>query len=377
MPSIDDTDGPGRPGGGARRRAPARSGRWRRDDRQRWSIVGSGPAGLTAAIYAARADLAPDRHRRHHARRPADDHLDVENYPGFPEGIQGPALMARMREQAIRFGSRVIDIDVDAVDLSAAPVPAVDRSGTTYTADAVILATGASALWLGLDSETRCAGAASRPAPRATASSSRAKVAVVGGGDTALEETHVPDALRARGRPHPSTRQPPGQPDHAEPRVRPSQGVVPLGHRGHRGARAGRITGLRLRNVDTAEEATEPFGGLFVAIGHKPNTGVFRDWLPVDEKGYLVVHDHTRTPIEGVFIAGDVHDHRYRQAVTAAGGRLHGRHRCGTLARGAGRHGPHERRRGRPDGGSLIAERPRGRSRTCGPRMRPMTGMGA
>ena len=227
--------------------------------------------------------------------------------------------MARMREQAIRFGSRVIDTDVDAVDLSERPFR-VTASGTTYTADALILATGASAMWLGLESESAMRGRGVSACATCDGFFFRdAKVAVVGGGDSALEETlfltkfasevvliHRRDSLRGsrimQNRAF----------DHPKVSFRWGTEVTEvLGKR--------RITGLRLRNVDTGEEAIESFGGLFVAIGHKPNTGIFREWLPVDEKGYLVVHDHTRTPIEGVFVAGDVHDHRYRQAVTAAG----------------------------------------------------------
>ena len=282
-------------------------------------IIGSGPAGLTAAIYAARADLAPIVIAGVTPGGQLMITSDVENYPGFPEGIDGPTLMGRMREQATRFGSRVIDADVDRVDLSERPFR-VSSSGTTYTADALILATGASAMWLGLETETAMRGRGVSACATCDGFFFRdTKVAVVGGGDSALEEAlfltkfakevvliHRRDSLRGsrimQNRAF----------DHPRISFRWDTEVTEV-------LGTDRITGLRLRNVRTGEETTEAFGGLFVAIGHKPNTAIFRDWLPVDEKGYLVVHDHTRTPIEGVFVAGDVHDHRYRQAVTAAG----------------------------------------------------------
>jgi thioredoxin reductase (NADPH) len=282
-------------------------------------IIGSGPAGLTAAIYAARADLAPIVIAGVTPGGQLMITSDVENYPGFPEGIDGPTLMARMREQAVRFGSRVLDTDVEGVDLSERPFR-VTASGTTYTADALIIATGASAIWLGLESESALRGRGVSACATCDGFFFRdAKVAVIGGGDSALEEAlfltrfasevvliHRRDSLRAsrimQNRAF----------DHPRVSFRWDTEVIEV-------LGADRITGLRLRNVRTGEETTEAFGGMFVAIGHQPNTSVFRDWLPVDGKGYLVVHDRTRTPIEGVFVAGDVHDHRYRQAVTAAG----------------------------------------------------------
>ena len=297
-------------------RAPARGA----DDRHaRVIVIGSGPAGLTAAIYAARADLAPIVIAGYTPGGQLMITSEVENYPGFPDGIDGPELMSRMRDQAVRFGSRVVDVDVESVDLSERPFR-VTASGTTYTADALILATGASAMWLGLESETAMRGRGVSACATCDGFFFRdAKVAVVGGGDSALEEAlfltkfarevviiHRRDHLRGsrimqnRAFEHPKIS------------FRWDTEVVEvLGD--------DRITGLRLRDARTGEESVEEFGGLFVAIGHKPNTDIFRGWLPVDEKGYLVVHDKTRTPIEGVFVAGDVHDHRYRQAVTAAG----------------------------------------------------------
>jgi thioredoxin reductase (NADPH) len=317
-----DGDDPG-DGDGARPAValPTRGGRGSGgDDRHaKVLIIGSGPAGLTAAIYAARADLAPIVIAGVTPGGQLMITSDVENYPGFPEGIDGPGLMARMRDQAIRFGSRVIDTDVDSVDLSARPFH-VRTSGLTYTADALIIATGASAIWLGLESESAMRGRGVSACATCDGFFFRdAKVAVVGGGDSAIEEAlfltrfasevvviHRRESLRAsrimQNRAF----------DHPRISFRWHTEVVEV-------LGADRITGLRLRNVQTGAETVEEFGGLFVAIGHEPNTAIFRDWLPVDEKGYLAVHDHTRTTVEGVFIAGDVHDHRYRQAVTAAG----------------------------------------------------------
>jgi thioredoxin reductase (NADPH) len=289
------------------------------DAHARVVIVGSGPAGLTAAIYAARADLAPIVIAGFVPGGQLMITSDVENYPGFPEGIQGPELMDRMRQQAERFGARMKDVDVEAVDLSERPFR-ITAGGTTYTADALILATGASAIWLDLEAETRLRGRGVSACATCDGFFFRdRKVAVVGGGDSALEEAlfltkfadhivlvHRRDQLRGsrimqnRALNHPKIS------------LRWNKEVVDvLGD--------DRVTGLRLRDTVTGEESEEQVDGLFVAIGHKPNTDVFRDWLEVDAKGYLVIHDETLTAVEGVFVAGDVHDHRYRQAVTAAG----------------------------------------------------------
>ncbi|CAN5802725.1 thioredoxin-disulfide reductase [soil metagenome] len=289
------------------------------DAHARVVIVGSGPAGLTAAIYAARADLVPIVIAGVVPGGQLMITSDVENYPGFPEGIQGPELMDRMRQQAERFGARMKDVDVEAVDLSERPFR-ITAGGTTYTADALILATGASAIWLDLDAETRLRGRGVSACATCDGFFFRdRKVAVVGGGDSALEEAlfltkfadhivlvHRRDQLRGsrimqnRALNHPKIS------------LRWNKEVVDvLGD--------DRVTGLRLRDTVTGEESEEQVDGLFVAIGHKPNTDVFRAWLEVDAKGYLVIHDETLTAVEGVFVAGDVHDHRYRQAVTAAG----------------------------------------------------------
>ena len=281
-------------------------------------IVGSGPAGLTAAIYAARANLKPIVLA---GSAPGGQLMltsDVENYPGFPDGVQGPELMNKMRDQAIRFGTRMVDVDVDKVDLSGRPFRLWAR-GTEYRADSVVVATGASALWLGLDSETRLRGRGVSACATCDGFFFRDReIAVVGGGDTAFEEAtyltrfatkvhllHRRDTFRAskimidRAREHPKIE------------IHPNTAVDEvLGD--------AKVEGLRLRDTATGDTTELGVQGLFVAIGYRPNTEAFRDWLEVGEDGYLVIHDETRSKIDGVFIAGDVHDHRYRQAVTAA-----------------------------------------------------------
>jgi thioredoxin reductase (NADPH) len=282
-------------------------------------IVGSGPAGLTAAIYAARANLAPIVIGGYAPGGQLMITSDVENYPGFPDGVQGPELMQKFREQADRFGTRLVDVDVEKVDLSGRPFR-LWAEGREYTADSVIVATGASALWLGLDNETRLRGRGVSACATCDGFFFRGKkVAVVGGGDTALEEAtfltrfasevvllHRRDQLRGSKIMQQRTL--------ANPKISVQWNTEVADVLGDEV-----ISGLRLRDTGTGDEREEEVQGLFIAIGYRPNTEVFRDWLEVDDKGYLVVTDHTRSKIEGVFVAGDVHDHRYRQAVTAAG----------------------------------------------------------
>ena len=282
-------------------------------------IIGSGPAGLTAAIYAARANLEPTVIGGYVPGGQLMITSDVENYPGFTDGIQGPELMELFRKQAARFGTRFVDADVDRVDFSERPFR-LWAGGAEHRAQSVIVATGASALWLGLESETRLRGRGVSACATCDGFFFRGKhVAVVGGGDTALEEAtfltrfasqvtliHRREQFRGskimqdRALAHPKID------------VRWNTEIAEvLGE--------DVVSGLRLRDARTGKEHEEPFDGLFVAIGYRPNTEVFRDWLEVDERGYLVVHDETGSKVEGVFVAGDAHDHRYRQAVTAAG----------------------------------------------------------
>ena len=282
-------------------------------------IIGSGPAGLTAAIYAARANLEPIVLAGSTPGGQLMITSDVENYPGFPDGIQGPELMAAFREQAARFGSRIVDVDIDRVDFASRPFRVWAR-GIEYRGDAVIVATGASALWLGLDNETRLRGRGVSACATCDGFFFRDKeIAVVGGGDTALEEAifltrfatkvhllHRRDTLRGSRIMIDRAFSNPRIEVHLNTAI---DDVLGEAH----------VEGLRLRSTTGGEQRELALDGLFVAIGYKPNTDLFRDILDVDELGYLTVRDETGSRIEGVFIAGDVHDHRYRQAITAAG----------------------------------------------------------
>ena len=281
-------------------------------------IIGSGPAGLTAAIYAARANLEPIVLAGSAPGGQLMITSDVENYPGFPDGIQGPELMASFRAQAERFGTQIVDVDIDRVDFSTRPFRIWAR-GTEYRADSVIVATGASALWLGLESETRLRGRGVSACATCDGFFFRDKeIAVVGGGDTALEEAtfltrfaskvhllHRRDAFR-------------GSKIMIDRAVANPKIAIRLNTAVDEVLGDAKVSGLRLRDTQTGETDEVDMQGLFIAIGYRPNTDAFRDWLEVDDKGYLVVHDETGSKVDGVFIAGDVHDHRYRQAVTAA-----------------------------------------------------------
>ncbi len=286
-------------------------------------ILGSGPAGLTAAIYAARAALEPVVIGGYAPGGQLMLTSEVENFPGFPEGIDGPELMAKMRAQAERFGSIMVDQDVDRVDLSAQP-HRVWSAGREFRAEAVIIATGASALWLGLESETRLRGRGVSACATCDGFFFKGQeVVVVGGGDTALEEAlfltrfatkvhlvHRRETFRAskimisRVEAHPLIQL------HMNREV-----IEVLGEKS--------TEAVMLRDTTpgaTGAQERLAAGGLFVAIGYKPNTAMLGGALPVDAAGYLQLESETSaSQIDGVFIAGDVHDHRYRQAVTAAG----------------------------------------------------------
>ena len=282
-------------------------------------IIGSGPAGLTAAIYAARANMEPVVVA---GSAPGGQLMltsEVENYPGFPEGIDGPELMKRFRDQAERFGTRFFDLDVDRMDLSGRPFRAWAR-GMEFVGQTVILATGASALWLNIESEQRLRGRGVSACATCDGFFFRGReIAVVGGGDSAMEEAnyltrfaskvhllHRRDAFRASKIMIDRT--------YGHPKIEVHTNVEVAEVLGDE-----KVEGLRLRDARDGSEQTLPLDGLFIAIGHRPNTEVFRDWLETDEKGYLLPHEHTASRISGVFIAGDVADHRYRQAITAAG----------------------------------------------------------
>ena len=287
--------------------------------RRKVLIIGSGPAGLTAALYAARANLEPLVIAGNVPLGQLMITSDVENYPGFPQGIQGPELMQLFREQAERFGATLVDRDATRVDFGQRPF-GVWVGDTEYRADSVIVATGASALWLGLPSEEAFRGRGVSACATCDGFFFREReIAVVGGGDTALEEAlfltrfaskvtmlvrrdsfRGSKIMQERALAHPKID------------VRWNTEVAEV-------TGDSTVGGLRLRDTRDGTESTLDVQGLFVAIGYKPNTELFIGQLELDERGYLKVVDETGSGIEGVFVAGDVHDHRYRQAVTAAG----------------------------------------------------------
>ena len=294
-------------------------------------IVGSGPAGLTAAIYTGRANLEPlliEGEPSSTSDQPGGQLMlttDVENFPGFPDGVMGPELMGNFRAQAVRFGTEIITAKVSSVDLSARPfgiwVGDPDAAEPTYRARAVIVATGASALMLGLESEQRLLGHGLSTCATCDGFFFRDQdIAVIGGGDSALEEAmfltrfgrsvtvvHRRKELRASKIMQDRA--------FANDKIRFLWDTVVEDIVGDT-----QVQALRIRNVVTDEVDELPVGGVFVAIGHRPNTDLFRDQLPLKDNGYLITEDGTsRTAVEGVFACGDVQDDWYRQAITAAG----------------------------------------------------------
>ena len=284
-------------------------------------IIGSGPAGLTAALYAARADLNPIVFEGVMAGGQLMITTDVENYPGFPDGILGPELMDQFRKQTAKFGTRLHQVDVTEVDFSVRPFR-INVGADEYTADAVIIATGATAIWLGIPGEEKLTGKGVSACATCDGFFFRDQdLIVVGGGDTAMEEAlfltkfaskvivvHRRDELRAskimaaRAEAHPKIE------------MRWNSIVTEI-HGDDL------VSGATLEDTVTGETSEIPIDGVFIAIGHKPTTDLFVDKLDLDENGYLIIADGvgTRTSVEGVFAAGDVVDHVYRQAVTAAG----------------------------------------------------------
>lgn len=293
-------------------------------DHHRVIILGSGPAGLTAAIYASRADLHPLVVSGNEPGGQLTLTTDVDNYPGYPEGIQGPAMMEQFRAQAERFNTQFHTGQVESVDLSERPFHLrLESQSRELSCDALIVATGASARWLGLESETALRGRGVSACATCDGFFFREReVAVVGGGDTAMEEAlfltkfaskvyiiHRRDALRAS--------------QFMQRRAFKNEKISFIWDNvvdDVLAVNGDAVSGLQLRNLKSGSTRELPVGGVFIAIGHTPNTKVFREQLDMDELGYIaVLPGSTHTSVDGVFACGDAGDKNYRQAVTAAG----------------------------------------------------------
>jgi thioredoxin reductase (NADPH) len=287
-------------------------------------ILGSGPAGLTAAIYTARASLEPVLV---HGIQPGGQMTittDVENYPGFAEVVQGPWLMEQMQKQAEAVGTGFFHDTVVSVDLSKRPFVCAGDSGTTYTGDSLIVSTGAVARWLGLESEERFMGFGVSACATCDGFFFRDReVLVVGGGNTAVEEAlyltnHATNVTLVHRRDELRAEKILQQRLFANPKIEVLWDHVAVEVLG--GGEPPAVTGAKLENVKTGETREIAVDGFFVAIGHSPSTELFRGQLDMDDEGYLITApDSTATKIPGVFAAGDVQDKIYRQAVTAAG----------------------------------------------------------
>ncbi|HZX63142.1 MAG TPA: thioredoxin-disulfide reductase [Bacteroidales bacterium] len=291
-------------------------------EKLRCLIIGSGPAGYTAAIYAARADLKPVIYQGLEPGGQLTITTDVDNFPGYPEGIKGPEMMEDLKKQAERFGTEVRFGIVTKVDFSSRPFRAEADDGKTVLAETVIIATGATAKWLGLESEITFRGMGVSACATCDGFFYRGQdVAIVGGGDTAAEEAtylaklckkvymiHRRDALRAsKAMQHKVLN---------TSNIEMVWNSVPEEVLGDSSG----VNGLRVKNIETGEIRNLDITGFFVAIGHSPNSEIFRDQLKMNELGYIeTIPGSTKTSIAGVFACGDVQDHYYRQAVTAAG----------------------------------------------------------
>lgn len=285
-------------------------------------IIGSGPAGYTAALYAARANLSPLLFSGAEPGGQLTTTTDVENYPGFPKGIQGPELVLAMREQAERFGTRVLDDAVTAVDFSQRPFTVTSPSGT-YQAQTIIIATGASAKRLGIESEKALYGkGVSACATCDGFFFKNKKVIVVGGGDSAMEEATFLTRFASQV-----------TVVHRRAELRASKIMQERARKNPKidfvwnsaieeilGADVGHVTGVKIKNIETGDVSERSIDGVFAAIGHEPNTKLFAGQIELDAKGYIVTKPgSSATSVPGVFAGGDVMDARYRQAVTAAG----------------------------------------------------------
>lgn len=284
-------------------------------------IIGSGPAGYTAALYASRANLNPLVIEGHEPGGQLTTTTEVDNFPGFPEGIMGPELMANMKKQTLRFGTEYISSYVTDIDVSKRPFKLTLDNGETYFAQAVIVATGASAKYLGLPNEKTLIGKGVSACATCDGFFYRNKVVhVVGGGDTAMEEAnfltkfaskvyivHRRDVLRAS--------KPMQQKAFDNPKIEfiwDSEVTEII-------ADAGGVTSIKVKNYKTGEETIRPTDGLFMGIGHKPNTDFLKGKINLDEHGFIITGKHPDTNVPGIFACGDVQDSYYRQAISAAG----------------------------------------------------------
>jgi thioredoxin reductase (NADPH) len=295
------------------------------ENRHKLIIIGSGPAGLTAALYSARAGLAPLVFEGIQPGGQLTITTEVENYPGFPDGVMGPELMDLFRKQAVRFNATTLFQDVSAVDFSQRPFT-LRSNDQEYRADSVIIATGASAKWLGLPSEQKYMGHGVSACATCDGFFFKGlEVIVVGGGDTAMEEAgfltkfaskvtivHRRDSLRASKIMQDRMANNPKISFLLDSTIDEILGKEENGKKS--------VTGIRVRNVKTGEVSEVEAGGVFMGIGHRPNTQLFEGQIDLDETGYIsVIPGTTKTSVGGVFAAGDVADPHYRQAVTAAG----------------------------------------------------------
>jgi thioredoxin reductase (NADPH) len=285
-------------------------------------IIGSGPAGYTAAIYAARADLKPVMYTGMVPGGQLTQTTDVENFPGYPEGIMGPEMMEDFRKQAERFGTQIRFGYASSVDFSSTPHQVIIDENKTITADTVIIATGASAKWLGLESEQKYNGFGVSACAVCDGFFFKGQdVAIVGAGDTAAEEATY--LAKLCNKVHMLVRRDEFRASKAMQNRVLNTPNIEIHYNSDTKEILGdgkNVTGILVSNNKTGQETTIDVSGFFVAIGHNPNTDIFKGWLDMDETGYLITQpDSTKTNIEGVFACGDAQDKLWRQAITAAG----------------------------------------------------------
>lgn len=286
-------------------------------------IIGGGPSGYTAALYNARANLDPLVIAGYQAGGQLMLTTEIENFPGFPEGIMGPKLMDDMRSQAEKFGATILNEDVTEVDFSQKPYR-VKTFDAEFKAHAVIIATGASAKWLGLENEQRLIGSGvSSCATCDGAFFKDVEIALVGGGDSAMEESNY--LTRFASKVHLIHRRDEFRASKImqdrvlnNPKINPVYDSVVSDVYSEKDGFIEKVVGVQVKNVKDNSLSDLPVSALFVAIGHKPNTDIFQGHVELDDVGYVITKQHTMTSVEGVFAAGDVVDHRYRQAITAA-----------------------------------------------------------